>query len=143
MLFNTPSALQLAPLIAQTIVPAFLLGAMASFLSVLTARLGRVADRLILLSSLNDQDPATARFKQHIPILRRRAALIHQAVSFTIFSAIAVSAMVIVSFASAFANFSHERGVALLFVIALTALIIALVQFAYETSLARHEVDDL
>lgn len=143
MLFNTPSALQLAPIIAQTIVPAFLLGAMASFLSVLTARLGRVADRLNLVNSLDEQDPVNFRLKRHVPILRRRAALIHRAVSFTIFSAIAVAAMVILSFASAFANFAHERGVAVLFIIALTALIVALVEFARETGLARHEVNDL
>jgi hypothetical protein len=143
VLFNTPSVVQLATIIGQTIVPAFLLGAMASFLSVLTGRLGRIADRLILVGTLDDLNPTNAKLKRHIPTLQRRAALIHRAISFTIFSAICIASMVILSFGSVLANFSHERGVAALFIIALTALIVALIDFMRETILARHEISDL
>jgi uncharacterized membrane protein YgcG len=139
VLFNTPSVQELAPIIAQTIVPAFLLGALASFLSVLTTRLSRVVDQIILLKAMEDQEIA----KRRIPNLKRRAALAHRAIFWAIVSAIIIAAMVVVAFASAFANIQHERGVAIMFILALIALIVALVSFACETRIASRDIQDL
>jgi uncharacterized membrane protein YgcG len=140
---NTPSMSQLAHVIAQTIVPAFLLGALAGFLSVLVSRLNRVVDRMILLSAIDDRDPAQAKLKHHIPVLKRRAAIINRAIMWAIVSSILIALMVIVAFALAFAQVEHERGVAVLFIIALAALIVSLIDFARETRLAIRDIDHL
>jgi hypothetical protein len=42
---DTPSVTQLSQVITQAIAPAFLLGALAAFISVLTLRMNRVVDR--------------------------------------------------------------------------------------------------
>lgn len=139
---NTPSMTQLAHVIAQTIVPAFLLGALASFLSVLVARLNRIADRIILLSTIDETD-GQSRLKHRIPLLKRRAAIINRAIMWAIASSITIAVMVIVAFIFAFMRFEHERGVAILFIVALAALIVSLVDFARETRIAIHDIDSL
>lgn len=45
MLPETPSVTQLSQVIAQVTAPAFLLGAVAAFISVLISRMNRVIDR--------------------------------------------------------------------------------------------------
>jgi hypothetical protein len=141
MLPDTPSITQLSQVIAQVTAPAFLLGAVAAFISVLISRMNRIIDRSQALNAIGDDDSAKAHLRADIPRLKRRAALLNNAIFLSAVSAIVTTFLVIVAFASAFFQVQHEHGVAALFVIALGFFAAVLVNLARETRIALNEVD--
>jgi hypothetical protein len=138
---DTPSVSQLSHIIVQATAPAFLLGAFAALIAIMVARLNRIIDRTMLLNGISDEDSAKSRLKAHIPLLARRAAMMQRAIFWAVISSIATTVMVIVAFVSAFLHVAHERGVALLFIAALGAFTISLVDFAREIKMSLHELD--
>jgi len=122
MLSDTQSVTQLSQVIGQVTAPAFLLGAVAAFTSVLISRMNRIIDRSQALNAIRDDDASKAHLKSDIPRLKRRAALLNSAILFSTVSAIITSLLVIVAFVCAFYNMPHEYAVALLFVVALGIL---------------------
>jgi uncharacterized membrane protein YgcG len=138
---DTPSVSQLSQVITQAIAPAFLLGALAAFISVLILRMNRVVDRSQLLNAIATNDIARAHLKADIPRLRQRSILLNHATFFAAMSAIFATILVMVAFVSAFFNIEHERGIAALFIITLGFFAAALVNFARETRIALHEFD--
>src|SRR6516165_4641244 len=140
MPLDAPST-QLSQVIAQVTAPAFLLGAVAAFISVLIARMNRIVDRSQALNAISDDNPSKAQLKADIPRLKRRVALLNRSILFAIISAIITSILVIVSFVSAYLNFPHEYGVGILFILALGFFTAALVNLARETLIAVHDYD--
>src|SRR5215475_8595129 len=141
MLSDTQSVTQLSQVIGQVTAPAFLLGAVVAFTSVLISRMNRIIDRSQALNAIRDDDASKAHLKLDIPRLKRRAALLNSAILFSTISAIVTSLLVIVAFVCAFYNLQHEYGVALLFVISLGFFTISLVDLAREVRFALHEYD--
>ena len=125
MISETPSVSQLSQVISQAAAPAFLLGALAAFIAVLVSRLNRIIDRTIVLNAIADDDTAKSRLKADIPRLMRRAAIVNRAILWAVIGSIAVTVLVIVAFMSAFFEVQHERGVAVLFMIALGAFTVS------------------
>jgi hypothetical protein len=140
---DTPSVSQLSQVITQAIAPAFLLGALAAFISVLILRMNRVVDRSQMLNAIADNDTTRAHLKADIPRLRQRSILLNRATLFAAMSAIFATLLVMVAFVSAFFNIQHERGIAVLFIITLGFFAAALINFARETRIALHEFDYL
>jgi hypothetical protein len=138
---ETPSVTQLSQVITQAIAPAFLLGALAAFISVLTLRMNRVVDRSQMLNAIDDNDAARARLKADLPRMKQRSILLNNATLFATFSAIFATLLVMVAFVSAFFDIQHERGIAVLFVVTLGFFAAALINFARETRIALHEFD--
>ena len=141
MLSDTPSITQLSQVIGQVTAPAFLLGAVAAFTSVLISRMNRIIDRSQTLNAIRDDDASKAHLKSDIPRLKRRAALLNSAILFSTVSAIITSLLVIVAFVCAFYNMAHEYAVALLFVVALGFFTVSLVYLAREARIALNELD--
>ena len=141
MLSDTPSVTQLSQVIGQVTAPAFLLGAVAAFTSVLISRMNRIIDRSQTLNAIRDYDASKAHLKSDIPRLKRRAALLNSAILFSTVSAIITSLLVIVAFVCAFYNMAHEYAVALLFVVALGFFTVSLVYLAREARIALNEFD--
>ena len=141
MLSDTPSVTQLSQVIGQVTAPAFLLGAVAAFTSVLISRMNRIIDRSQALNAIRDDDASKAHLKLDIPRLKRRAALLNSAVLFSTMSAIITSLLVIVAFVCAFYNMRHEYAVAVLFVAALGFFTLSLVYLAREARIALNELD--
>jgi hypothetical protein len=141
MIPETPSVSQLSLVISQAAAPAFLLGALAAFIAVLISRLNRIIDRTIFLNAIADDDVTKSRLKADIPRLLRRAAMINRAIFWAVIGSITITLMVIVAFVSAFFQIQHERGVAILFMAALGAFTISLVDFAREVRIALSEFD--
>jgi hypothetical protein len=141
MALGTPSVAELSQVITQVTAPAFLLGAVASFTSVLIARMNRIIDRSQALNAIGDDESLRAHLKADIPRLKRRAVLLNRSILFSTFAAITTSVLVIVAFVSAYLNIAHEYGVALLFVLALVFFTAALVNLARETRIALHDID--
>ena len=121
--------------------PAFLLGAVAAFISVLIARMNRIIDRSQALNAISHDDPARAHLRADIPRLKRRAALLNSAIFLATTSAIVTTLLVVVAFASAFYHIRHEYGVAALFVVALGFFAASLINLAREARIALHELD--
>ena len=141
MISETPSVNQLSQVISQAAAPAFLLGALAAFIAVLISRLNRIIDRTIILNGIPADDAAKSRLKADLPRLMRRAAMVNRAILWAVIGSIAVTVLVIVAFASAFFEVQHERGVAVLFMISLSAFTISLIDFAREVRIALSEFD--
>jgi hypothetical protein len=120
--------------------PAFLLGSVATYTSVLMARMNRIIDRSHALNAVDDKGPI-AHLKADISQLRRRAILLNKAILFSTISAITTSVLVIVAFVSAYFNIAHEYGVGVLFVLALAFFTGSLINLARDTRIALHEID--
>ena len=140
MPLDAPST-QLSQVIAQVTAPAFLLGAVAAFISGLIARMNRIVDRSQALNAITDDNPGKAELKADIPRLKRRAALLNKSILFAIISAIITSILVIVAFITAYLTFPHEYGVGLFFIAALGFFTAALVNLGRETLIALHDYD--
>ena len=141
MISETPSVSQLSQVISQAAAPAFLLGALASFIAVLMSRLNRIIDRTIVLNGIADDDDVKSRLKADLPRLMRRAAMVNRAILWAVIGSIAATVLVIVAFASAFFEVQHERGIAVLFMISLGAFTVSLIDFAREVRIAVNEFD--
>jgi len=141
MIPEMPSVSQLSQVISQAAAPAFLLGALAAFIAVLISRLNRIIDRTILLNAIADDDATKSRLKADIPRLLRRASMINRAIFWAVIGSITITLMVIVAFVSAFFHIQHERGVGVLFMVALGAFVVSLVDFAREVRIALSEFD--
>ncbi|QGM96534.1 DUF2721 domain-containing protein [Methylocystis parvus] len=140
MYIEPPSIEQLSNVISQVTGPAFLLAAEAQLLSVLMSRLDRLVDRSRDLAELSDED-AQAHRKIELPILRRRAKLVHRSIYWGVASCVVTSVLVIIAFASALMRLRHEYGAATLFVIAMALFTGALIAFAQEVRLGYSEID--
>jgi Protein of unknown function (DUF2721) len=138
---DTPSVSQLSHVISQAAAPAFLLGALAAFIAVLISRLNRIVDRTVILNGISDDDAARNRLKADLPRLMRRAAMMNRAIFWAVIASIALTVLVIVAFLTAFFQLQHERGVAIFFMISLSAFTISLVDFGREVRIALSEFD--
>ena len=141
MITETPSVNQLSQVISQAAAPAFLLGALAAFISVLISRLNRIIDRTIMLNGIPAEDTVRSRLKADLPRMMWRATLVNRTILWAVVGSIAVSVLVIVAFASALFEIQHERGVAVLFMISLGAFTVSLIDFAREVRIAVSELD--
>jgi Protein of unknown function (DUF2721) len=141
MLPDTSSVSQLSHVIAQAAAPAFILTALAAFTALLIGRQNRIVDRTIVLNGISDDDAIKRRLKADMPRLLRRAAMMNRAILWAVISSIAITVLVIVAFASALMHIQHEHGVAILFVIALGAFTVSLVEFARELRISLSEFD--
>jgi Protein of unknown function (DUF2721) len=138
---DTPSVSHLAQVISQAAAPAFLLGALAAFIAVLISRLNRIIDRTMVLNAIADDDTARSRLKSDLPRLMRRAVMLNRAILWAVIGSISVTVLVVLAFASALLQVRHELGVAILFMIALGAFTVSLVDFAREVRIALSEFD--
>jgi len=141
MALDTPTVTQLSQVITQVTAPAFLLGAVASFTSVLIARMNRIIDRSQALNAIGDDDASRAHLRLDIPRLKRRAVLLNKSILFPTIAAITTSVLVIVAFVCAYFNIAHEFGVGGLFILALVFFTASLVNLARETRIALHDLD--
>ena len=142
MITETPSASQLSQVISQAVAPAFILGALAAFISVLSLRMNRVVDRSQALNAIGD-DAGRAHLKADLPRLKQRAVLLNNAILFASLSAIVATLLIVVAFVIAFFGIEHERGIAVLFILTLGFFAASLVNFIRETKIALHEFDYL
>jgi Protein of unknown function (DUF2721) len=136
-----PSLNQLSAIIGSVAAPAFLLGAVAAFISVLVSRMNRVIDRSQFLHKIAESDGEKSYLKADIPRLKRRAELLNRSVFYATMCAIVTALLIIVAFVSAMLHLAHEYGVALFFIIALSFFLLALVDLARETRMGLSDFD--
>ena len=120
---------------------AFVLGAVAGFVSVLLNRMAGVIERIRNLHEIPDADDARAHLKSDIPRLRRRARLLNSAAHLALLSGLCTAMLIVVGFGSAFFHLHHEYGSGLLFAAALGLLGAAIFRFGQEVRLGLSEAD--
>jgi uncharacterized membrane protein YgcG len=137
-MLETPAISQLSVVISQSIAPAFILGSVASFISVLVTRLNRIVDRCRDLA-LNEQIRGSAAAGGDESRLNARANFINRAIFWAVGSAFATLLLMIVAFVSAFLGLQHERGVAFLFLVALLFFCASLFYFGKEIQIVMKD----
>ena len=132
---------QLSLVISQAATPAFLLGAVASFLSVLVSHPARIVDRSRAINAISDNDAEGAHLKQHLPELQLRARLIIRSIYWAVGSGIAACLLMIIAFMAAYFGARHEPAAAVLFTISLLLFTTALISFARDLRVALNQKD--
>jgi CHASE2 domain-containing sensor protein len=127
---------QLSLVISQAAAPAFLLGAVASFLSVLVSHMSRIIDRSRAINDIPDDDVKKAAIKATLPQLRLRASLVNRAIYWAVASGISTCLLMIAAFGSAYFGIRHEPGAAILFTTSLGLFTFSLISFAREVKIA-------
>jgi len=136
-----PDVEQISRLMGQATAPAFVLGAVAGFVSILLGRTTIVVDRIRSLNEIADDDATRAHLKSDIPRLRRRAQLLSKSTFLAVSSGICTSLLLVLGFASALLKVQHEYGAAVLFLLALGLLAGSLFRFAQEVRIGLSEAD--
>ena len=132
---------QLSLVISQAAAPAFLLGAVASFLSVLVSHLGRIVDRARAITAISDNDAKGAHLKEHLPELHFRARLIIRSIYWAVGSGIAACLLMIVAFMTAYFGARHEPAAVILFTVSLLLFTTSLISFARDLRVALKQKD--
>jgi uncharacterized protein DUF2721 len=127
---------QLSLVISQAAAPAFLLGAVASFLAVLVAHMSRIIDRARTINVTPDNDPNKAKLAATLPQLKLRADLVNRAIYWAVASGISTCLLMIAAFGSAYFGIRHEPGAAILFTLSLGLFTFSLISFAREVRVA-------
>jgi hypothetical protein len=131
----TTSALgDIAHVIQLAIAPVFLLTAVGTLLNVLTNRLGRTVDRRrVLVAALPQLDTALAAdARAELVFNERRTRLIYQSISLAVICALLICLLIAIAFLDALIAADLSQLVAILFVLAMVALIGSLSIFLRE-----------
>jgi hypothetical protein len=124
--------------IQLAVAPVFLFSGIGVFLGVLTNRLARIVDRARpVAESLRDasnESPEDARAQ--LRAAKRRSRLINVSITLSTVAALLVAMVIALLFASTFVPINLAGSVAVLFVLAMTALVGALLSFLLEVRVA-------
>ena len=130
------SLTEISHVIALATAPAFLLGCVVALMTMLISRMARVVDRAHALEIMDDKDQQQSALKAIIPVLRRRARLIHYALGCAILSGVVTALLVALAFMGALLNLQLETPVATLFVVGLLFFVLSLLSLALEVVIA-------
>ena len=131
----------IAHAIQSAVAPVFLLTGVASILSVLTNRLGRIIDRSRFLhSTILTENKTNPAIQIELKSLKRRANLIHWAIGLCTTCLLLICSVVAVLFLGSFIALNISLVIAPLFVLAMLCLITALLNFICEIFLATAHV---
>jgi hypothetical protein len=129
---------EISHVIALATAPAFLLGGIVGFLTLLVSRMARIMDRVRFLDEIDEQD-RRARLKADLPLLRRRAKLIHLSMTLSIASGVTTALLVVIAFLGALLDLELEILIASLFVLSLLSFVAALCIMVQEAVIALRE----
>jgi hypothetical protein len=132
----------IAHLIQLAIAPVFLLAGIAGLLNVLAQRLSRVVDRgRGLERDFASFDEATRRrASEELLIIIKRMRIVNLAITACTASALFVCLVVAILFVADLAEIPFARPIAVLFIVAMTLLIVGLTLFLAEIRLAARFV---
>jgi hypothetical protein len=127
-MLSTAPLTDISHVIQLAIAPVFLLTAIATILNVLAGRLGRAVDRRrVLAAALPNLDgDISALANQELFYEMRRIKLIYVAISMAVFSALLVAALISLAFIDPFVQLDFTKLIAVLFILAMVALVASL-----------------
>ena len=121
--------------ISHATAPAFMLGAVAGFLSILIARMERIVDRNRYLRAGDFAGLAPSVRDKIAESFSRRMELLGRAIYLAVLSALVTAALLVAAFLAALAGVSHGGIAAVMFVVALILLMASLAELAREIRL--------
>ncbi|MBV8397510.1 MAG: DUF2721 domain-containing protein [Acetobacteraceae bacterium] len=139
--FYSPDPAQLSQVISQATAPAFVLGAVAGFVSILLGRMTTVVERIRHSNEIADDEKSRAHLKSDIPRLRLRIVLLNGATRLALASGVCTSLSLAVGFASAFLRLQHVYGAGTLFFLAVVLVGASLFRFGQEVKIGIMEAD--
>jgi len=124
--------------IQLSLAPVFLLNGLGVLLAMLTSRLARIVDRARGLESRLPQagEAEAAEIHNYLAITSRRGRLVNRAITLGTVAALLVAFVVVLLFAAAFTTFPFGPSIALVFIVAMVALVGALWCFLIEVRVA-------
>jgi hypothetical protein len=128
----------IARVIQLAVAPVFLLTAIATLITALNNRLGRIVDRRrVLTDRQHDKaDDGAGETLAELDLIARRIRLIYFAIVSAVLGALAVCLVVAGAFIGALVSVDLAKAVAVLFILAMIALISGLTMFLREVFLA-------
>ncbi len=132
---------QLSQVISHAVAPAFLLGAMSAFVSMLSSRIDVVLNRIRGLNAIPADDLERSGLKEDIPRLSRRLTLQRRALLLTVAAGFVTTILMISSFALALSGTQHVWSVAILFIIALSLFCAAVITVGLDGLISVHKND--
>lgn len=132
-----PTISTVASAIQLSVAPAFLLTGIGAILSVMANRLARVVDRFRVLRMREDRQP---REIEEMNMLLRRSRWVHWAISLSTMSALFVCIVIAALFTGTELQVYPSRLVAILFIVAMLALIAGLLCFLREIHLSTNTI---
>jgi hypothetical protein len=133
----------MSQVISQVVGPSFLLGAVASFISMLFARISAVAEQLRVMKATSEDNTGTRSDQSDIAVLRARIRRLHGAVLLAITAGIFTTILIIAAFAMALLNIDHVWGSATLFIVSLSFFCASLVLLGQDVLRSVGEYDRL
>lgn len=132
----------IAHVIQLAIAPVFLLTAVGTLLAVLSGRLGRSVDRRrALVAAMPELDAANGdKARGELAFVQRRIRIIYAAIALAVACALLICLLIAVAFVDALITVNLSRLVAVLFVLAMLALIGSLGLFLREIYLGVNTV---
>jgi hypothetical protein len=135
-MINGLTLAEISHVIGLATAPAFLLGGVIGFISLLHAQLGRILDRSRALHALQTTLAEGIELDSELARFERRAKLLASAIQFAVIAGVATALLIILAFVGALAKINVEILVALLFITSLGFFVAALVQFGRETAIS-------
>ena len=135
---NAIQVVDIARAIELALAPVFLFSGVGVLLGVLTNRLARIVDRArkveenIRQASATDLDAA----REQLEVASRRARFMNVSITLSTIAALLIALVVALIFASTFVPMNLATYVAVLFVLAMFALVCALLSFLFEVRIA-------
>lgn len=130
---------EVSHVIALATAPAFLIGAVVGFLSLLVGRMSRIIDRMREFEVGSEKPEGLERQQVEMPRLRKRASYLHAAMLTTITSGVLTSTVMVVAFVGAITDFDVEVAIAMMFIASLSFFLFSLWLLAHEAMIALWE----
>lgn len=137
-----PDIDRLTQIFSNAIAPAFFLGAVAAFVSLMMSRLAAVNEGIKATKALPEQDCAAVGSSMSVGPLTRRARLLSDGILLSLGAGVCATLLLAVLFTSQFLGLKHVYGGGILFFVATLLLGVALFRFAQEAWHARRELDE-
>ena len=138
-----PSAIVgVSHVIQLAVAPVFLLTGVGAILSVLINRLARVVDRFRALEceQLKAQEAAVGAIRDEMNLLSHRARMIHWAIGLCTSCALFVCLVIALLFLGSVIDVRLSTPISILFIVAMLALVVGLLCFLREITLARGSI---
>jgi hypothetical protein len=135
-----PDIDRLTQIFSNAIAPAFFLGAVAAFVSLMMSRLAAVSESIKATRALPALDGTAVKSSMSLGTLKRRARLLSDGIILSLGGGICATLLLAMLFASQFFGLRHAYGAAVLFIGATLLLGVALFRFAQEAWHARREL---
>ena len=126
---------EIGTVIQMAVSPAFLLTGLGAILTVMGHRLARIVDRFRVLKERTNKK--TLEISQELNSLVLRAKWTHWAIALTTTSALFICLLIAMIFIATEVRFELDQYLTLLFIVAMSSLVLGLLCFLREVSLSK------